>query len=236
MNADLKPGTRVQAILLDENHTPLPDMIGTVVPVSEWPASFPEQWTDENTVIVRWDSEEGRTPFTPYRRDVAERVLRETGGLSPLQTFSSTDPAPQDHGPLAATLSERTLAKVLSRPAYVPPGTEPEPFSVEGMHIVSGWLVEPVGEHTCGAGPNGHYGAHEPGCGYEAVARLDDLPGWPGEHASSDIPSIVELDRQQALDSLIANAVAWANGPFGHKALDGALRLAVADYERAVQS
>lgn len=28
--------------------------------------------------------------------------------------------APQDHGPLAATLSERTLAKVLSRPAYVP--------------------------------------------------------------------------------------------------------------------
>lgn len=29
-------------------------------------------------------------------------------------------PAP-DHGPLAATLSDRTLAKVLSRPAHVPP-------------------------------------------------------------------------------------------------------------------
>lgn len=28
--------------------------------------------------------------------------------------------APQDHGPLAAHLSDRTLAKVLSRPAYVP--------------------------------------------------------------------------------------------------------------------
>lgn len=28
--------------------------------------------------------------------------------------------APQDHGPLAATLSERTLDKVLSRPVYVP--------------------------------------------------------------------------------------------------------------------
>lgn len=27
----------------------------------------------------------------------------------------------QDHGPLAAPLSDRTLAKVLSRPAYVPP-------------------------------------------------------------------------------------------------------------------
>jgi hypothetical protein len=121
MNVTLTPGTRVQAILLDENRTPLPDMIGTVVPVSEWPASFPEQWTDENTVIVRWDSEEGRKPFTPYRRDVAERVLREAGGLSPLQTFSvSTAETPQDHGPLAAPLSDRTLAKVLSRPAHVP--------------------------------------------------------------------------------------------------------------------
>lgn len=28
--------------------------------------------------------------------------------------------APQDHGPLAAHLSDRTLAKVLSRPAHVP--------------------------------------------------------------------------------------------------------------------
>lgn len=27
----------------------------------------------------------------------------------------------QDHGPLAAPLSDRTLDKVLSRPAYVPP-------------------------------------------------------------------------------------------------------------------
>lgn len=33
--------------------------------------------------------------------------------------------APQDHGPLAAILSDRTLAKVLSRPAHVPRGSEP---------------------------------------------------------------------------------------------------------------
>lgn len=33
--------------------------------------------------------------------------------------MSDQTPA-QDHGPLAALLSERTLAKVLSRPAYVP--------------------------------------------------------------------------------------------------------------------
>jgi hypothetical protein len=74
---------------------------------------------------------------------------------------------PQDHGPLAAVLSDRTLAKVLSRPAH-------------------------------------------------------------------DTPSLVELDQQQALDSLIANAIAWANGPSDHKGLDGALRLAVADYEQVM--
>ena len=33
--------------------------------------------------------------------------------------MSEQTPA-QDHGPLAAPLSDRTLAKVLSRPAYVP--------------------------------------------------------------------------------------------------------------------
>lgn len=37
----------------------------------------------------------------------------------------------QDHGPLAATLSDRTLAKVLSRPAHVPPGELRERSEVE---------------------------------------------------------------------------------------------------------
>jgi len=40
--------------------------------------------------------------------------------------------------------------------------------------IVDGWLVEDVGEHTCGTGPSGYYGAHEAGCGLVPMVRLDD--------------------------------------------------------------
>jgi hypothetical protein len=39
--------------------------------------------------------------------------------------------------------------------------------------IESGWLVEVVKEHTCGAG-DGMYG-HEPGCGLIPIAKVDDL-------------------------------------------------------------
>lgn len=31
--------------------------------------------------------------------------------------------------------------------------------------IENGWLVDVVHHHTCGAGENGYYGLHEPGCG-----------------------------------------------------------------------
>jgi hypothetical protein len=58
----------------------------------------------------------------------------------------------------------------------------------------------------------------------------------PSTPAPSDdaTPSLVALDREQAArDSLIANAVAWANGPVGHVALEAALRLAVTEYEAA---
>ena len=49
------------------------------------------------------------------------------------------------------------------------------------LSIMSGWLVYDVGEHTCGGyGPESGY-AHEPGCGFEPVLRLDKLEGWPGE-------------------------------------------------------
>ena len=47
--------------------------------------------------------------------------------------------------------------------------------------IMGGWLVIDTGQHNCGTGPGGHYGAHEPGCGLEQAIRLDDLPGWPEE-------------------------------------------------------
>lgn len=177
MSTDLKPGTRVQAILLDRNDdalADLPGMQGAVVPVSEWPVTLPDEWTDENTVIVRWDDPE-RLRFTPYRPDVAARVLRVlddaptapptgvveviTQGISPFSPGTRgkvvekpanapehdglvrvqfdgghdwyflprslrsvpTDPSTpaQDHGPLAAVLSDRTLDKVLSRPTRV---------------------------------------------------------------------------------------------------------------------
>ena len=49
------------------------------------------------------------------------------------------------------------------------------------LSIMNGWLVYDVGEHTCGGyGPESGY-AHEPGCGFEPVLRLDKLEGWPGE-------------------------------------------------------
>ena len=49
------------------------------------------------------------------------------------------------------------------------------------LSIMLGWLVYDVGEHTCGGyGPESGY-AHEPGCGFEPVLRLDKLEGWPGE-------------------------------------------------------
>lgn len=49
-------------------------------------------------------------------------------------------------------------------------------------------------------------------------------------------PSLVALDREEAArDSLIANVLAWANGPVGHLALEAALRLAVTEYEAATR-
>jgi hypothetical protein len=72
----------VQAVLLDKDRTVLPDL-GTVVSIAEWPASFPEQWTEENTVIVRWDDDQGRMRYTPYALDVAARVLRVLESVAP---------------------------------------------------------------------------------------------------------------------------------------------------------
>lgn len=40
------------------------------------------------------------------------------------------------------------------------------------LRIMHGWLVEYVGEHTCGAGDE--YG-HEPTCGYEPLMKVEEL-------------------------------------------------------------
>jgi hypothetical protein len=107
-------GTRVQAILLDEGRTELPGMVGMVVPVSEWPASFPEAWTEENTVIVRWDAEDGRKPFTPYRSDVANRVLRVLAAPAPTDpstgAVTQPNPAPVDDTTPSLVMLDRDAA------------------------------------------------------------------------------------------------------------------------------
>lgn len=48
-------------------------------------------------------------------------------------------------------------------------------MSARGYVVTGEWLAVDVGEHTCGTGRDGHYGAHEPGCGLEPVAKIADL-------------------------------------------------------------
>lgn len=59
------------------------------------------------------------------------------------------------------------------------PLTDPQQAAVrdflDRLHVMGDYLVEEVGHHTCGTGPDGHYGAHEPGCGYEMVTPLKDI-------------------------------------------------------------
>ena len=40
------------------------------------------------------------------------------------------------------------------------------------------WLVDRYDHHTCGTGPDGYYGIHEPWCGTEPVVDLRGLSGW----------------------------------------------------------
>lgn len=49
-------------------------------------------------------------------------VVKWDDGMHSLVSPGALMAAPADHGPLAAVLSDRTLAKVLSRPAHVPSG------------------------------------------------------------------------------------------------------------------
>lgn len=50
------------------------------------------------------------------------------------------------------------------------------PIPPRDRFVIAGdMLCEDVGRHTCGTGPEGHYGAHEPGCGLEPVMSLEDL-------------------------------------------------------------
>jgi hypothetical protein len=70
--------------------------------------------------------------------------------------------------------------------------------------IDSGWLVEVVNEHTCGAG-DGMYG-HEPGCGLIPVATVDDLlhgqTGWMLYNELVDRHNGERLHLQSVIDEL----------------------------------
>ena len=60
------------------------------------------------------------------------------------------------------------------------------------LSIMFGWLVYDVGECTCGGyGPESGY-AHEPGCGFEPVLRLDEREGWPGEKPQGDRDALTD--------------------------------------------
>lgn len=46
----------------------------------------------------------------------------------------------------------------------------------DSFQIVNGWLAQHVGHHTCGTAQGGHFGAHEPGCGWEPICKVSELP------------------------------------------------------------
>ena len=78
------------------------------------------------------------------------------------------------------------------------------------LSIMSGWLVYDMGEHTCGGyGPESGY-AHEPGCGFEPVLRLDELQGWPEvERLTTAVRRVRALHRESrgSLSALYPNPI-----------------------------
>lgn len=78
-----------------------------------------------------------------------------------------------------------------------------DPETIE-TRIDGDWLVDVHQHHTCGTGPNGHYGAHEPGCGEVPVVNLRGLPGWtpPGERVKPTVEDVARaiLMATQAAD------------------------------------
>ncbi len=43
----------------------------------------------------------------------------------------------------------------------------------EDYVVAHGWFGQAVNYHTCGTGSSGHYGAHEPGCGFIPMVPVD---------------------------------------------------------------
>jgi hypothetical protein len=68
-----------------------------------------------------------------------------------------------------------------------------------------------VGKHTCGTGPDGYYGAHEPGCGLEPCPRgcpyVEPVPAVPACSTCRDTGQVVvpDGDGQGASDQACPN-------------------------------
>lgn len=81
----------------------------------------------------------------------------------------------------------------------------PTPCCAPSVEQIEGhWLVETHTHCTCGAGPDGHHGAHEPGCGMTPLVDLAGLAGWDTLVAFVHAECSAEHDRGVA-------ARAWDN-------------------------
>ena len=78
------------------------------------------------------------------------------------------------------------------------PETLADDFDPNKVSIMSGWLVYDVGEHTCGGyGPESSY-AHEPGCGFEPMIPVSELPALLAAAAERDALA-AKVERVRAL-------------------------------------
>ena len=123
----------------------------------------------------------GRT--TPDDLRVIGSTLAERDGKFIAAAVNALPALLDDADALRAELAHMTEARNNARAEVKRLTAKLDAIEADGdkLSIMLGWLVYDVGEHTCGGyGPESGY-AHEPGCGFEPVLRLDKLEGWPGE-------------------------------------------------------
>lgn len=87
-------------------------------------------------------------------------------------------------------------------------GTTHSDLAGPRLRVEGHWLVQEVDRHTCGTGPGGHYGAHEPGCGLEPVLDLSTLPGWVGTREDEAFAQAVAKEVwERTRDTLVVQTV-----------------------------
>lgn len=94
--------------------------------------------------------------------------------------------------------------------------TTPDP---QRLSIDRGWLVYDTGHHTCGTGPDGHYGAHEPGCGLEPLMTVEELSTILDTLAAQGVPinrpalAVAAAERRGAAAALAPFDALFNGGP-----------------------